>query len=195
MRGLLVSLVAIGMVGWVAGCSTEPTTNAKREVLQDDAQNTLKSLEATDSGLANVVNNGYAYIVFPDVSKGGVGIGGAFGRGIVYEQGRPIGYAAIEQASAGLMIGGQTYSELIVFKDQEAFRKFESSRLSFGAEASAVALKAGAAASTQFKNGVAVFVHNQGGLMADASLNGQNIKFTRASESEMNSNSNSQDRM
>jgi len=46
-----------------------------------------------------------------------------------------------------------------------------------GANASAVALKAGAAAATQFDNGVAIFVHPKGGLMAEASVSGQKIKF------------------
>ena len=82
MRSLILSLVSLGMLAYVAGCSTEPPTEAKRESLLDEARTTLQSLEAQDPGLANAINNAYAYIVFPDVSKGGLGVGGAFGRGI-----------------------------------------------------------------------------------------------------------------
>ncbi|HEX5245121.1 MAG TPA: lipid-binding SYLF domain-containing protein [Tepidisphaeraceae bacterium] len=188
MRNVLLSLLAVGLVACATACSTEPKSQDQREALRDNAKASLKSMEARDAGLANVVNNAYAYIVFPDVGKGGFVIGGAFGRGIVYANGQMVGYAAIDQASVGALAGGQSYEELIVFKDQTAFQKFQDNRLSFGADVSAVALKAGAAASAQFRNGVEVFIHNQGGLMADASLNGQNISFHATRDVDTNNN-------
>lgn len=188
MRSLLLSVVAVGLVACLTACSTEPKSPDQREALRDNAKASLKSMEARDTGLANVVNSGYAYIVFPDVGKGGFVIGGAYGRGVVYANGQMVGYAAVDQASIGALAGGQSYEELIVFKDQNAFQRFQDNRLSFGADASAVALKAGAAAAAQFRNGVEVFIHNQGGLMVDASLNGQNITFHATREFENNNN-------
>jgi lipid-binding SYLF domain-containing protein len=194
MRKSLLSLLAVMTVAWVAGCSTEPTTDSRREALMTDARATLMSLEARDPGLRNVVDNSYAYIVFPDVGKGGFGIGGAWGRGIVVEQGRFVGYAAVGEGSIGALAGGQTYSELVVFKSHEAFQKFQQSRLSFGADANAVAIKAGAAASAQFRNGMVVFIHNQGGLMADLSVNGQNMSFVPADQGDQDYWNHSRDR-
>jgi lipid-binding SYLF domain-containing protein len=177
MRNLILPLVSVGMVAFVAACATEPSNQAQRQALVDNSQTTLKSMEAKDAGLADVVNQNYAYVVFPDIGKGGFGIGGAWGRGVVYEQGRMVGFAAVTEGSIGLTAGGQTYSELIVFKDPESYRKFQNGNFTFDAQASAVALKAGAAAAAQFRNGVMVFIHNQGGLMADASIGGQKISF------------------
>jgi lipid-binding SYLF domain-containing protein len=194
MRNTILSLMAVMTVAWSAGCSTEPTNDSQRQALMTDARATLMSLEARDSGLRNVVDNSYAYIVFPDVGKGGFGIGGAWGRGIVVEQGKFVGYAAVGEGAIGALVGGQTYSELVVFKSREAFRKFQESRLSFGADANAVAIKAGAAASAQFRNGMVVFIHNQGGLMADLSINGQNISFVPAEQSDQDYWSHSRDR-
>ena len=184
MRNTLLSLLALTSVALIAGCSTEPANDSQRQALMTDSRATLMSLEARDPGLRNVVENSYAYAVFPDVGKGGFGIGGAWGRGIVVEQGRFVGYAAVGEGSIGALVGGQTYSELIVFKSREAFHKFQESRLSFGADANAVAIKAGAAATAQFRNGMVVFIHNQGGLMADLSLNGENISFVPAEQSD-----------
>jgi lipid-binding SYLF domain-containing protein len=185
MRKSLISLFSVLSIALVAGCSTEPKTDARREALVTDTQATVKTLEARDSGLRNVLDNAYAYIVFPDVSKGGFLVGGAWGRGIVYEQGRFIGYASVSEGAVGALAGGQTFSEVIVFKTHEAFKNFQSNRLSFGADANVVALKAGAAASAEFRNGIMVLVHNQGGLMIDASVKGQNIAFVPAEQSEI----------
>jgi len=182
LRSTLFSVLAISALTLAMGCSAEPKTESRREALQADAKTTLRTLEAQDPGLQNVVENNYAYIVFPDVGKGGFGIGGAWGRGVVYEQGRFVGYAAVAEGSVGATAGGQTFSEVIVFNSREAFRKFQSNRLSFGADASAVALRAGAAASAEFRNGRAVFVANQGGLMIDASVKGQDISFVPADQ-------------
>jgi lipid-binding SYLF domain-containing protein len=182
LRSSVFSVLALFALVWAAGCSAEPKTESRREALQADGKTTLRSLEATDPGLQNVVENNYAYIVFPDIGKGGFVIGGAYGRGVVYEQGRFVGYASVAEGSVGATAGGQTFSEVIVFNSREAFRRFQSNRLSFGADASAVALRAGAAASAEFRNGTAVFVSNQGGLMVDASVKGQNIAFVPADQ-------------
>ena len=177
MRNLFLALLSVSMVAFVAACSSEPSSQSQRQALVDNAQSTLKSMEAKDPGLADVVNRNYAYVIFPDIGKGGFVIGGAWGRGVVYEQGRMVGFAAVTEGSVGITAGGQTYSELIVFKDSNSYQKFQNGNFTFDAQASAVALKAGAAAAAQFRNGVLVFIHNQGGLMADVSVGGQKISF------------------
>ena len=183
MRTLILSALALTTVVYVAGCtSTEPQSENKREALREDSQTNLKVLERTDPSLAGVVDSSYAYIIFPDVAKGALVVGAAGGRGIVYEQGQMAGYAKLNQLSAGVSIGADTFSELVVFKTQDAFNKFKANHLSFGAGVNAVALKDGRAAATHFTNGVAVFVHDKGGLMADASLSGQNISFAQTND-------------
>jgi hypothetical protein len=96
---------------------------------------------------------------------------------VVFEQGRPIGFANLKQASIGAQLGGQTYSEVIAFQNQGALERIKVGDFDMGGEVSAVALKAGAARTAQFQGGMAVFVQPKGGLMAEASIKGQKINF------------------
>ena len=69
-------------------------------------------MRAEDPGLGELLRRSYGYALFPKVTKGGLGVGGAYGRGVVYERGRHVGYSDLSQASVGLQAGGQTFSEL-----------------------------------------------------------------------------------
>jgi lipid-binding SYLF domain-containing protein len=171
--GLALGILALGLVG----CSTEPKTEEAKASLHDDAQATLNQFMREDSGFGKFLDGGKGYVVFPSVGKGGLGVGGAYGHGEVYENGKMIGYADLTQASIGLQAGGQAYSEVIVFENQESLNKFKNNKLEFSANASAVALKSGASAAARFENGVAVFVKPKGGLMFEASIGGQKFNF------------------
>src|SRR5256885_15007801 len=118
----------------------------------------MDAIDADAPGLKDLVDDADAYAVFHDVGKGGAGVGGAYGRGEVYEHDQLIGYADLSQGSIGLQLGGQTFSELIVFETPEAMQNFKDQKLSFTANASAVALKSGVATTPRFENNVAVFV-------------------------------------
>src|SRR5690606_33697574 len=91
-------------------------------------------------------NNAYAYAIFPTVGKGGVGIGGAYGTGRVYRSGSYVGDVWLAQVTIGWQLGGQTFSELIFFKDKEAFDWFTHDSFSFDAQMSAVAIAVGGSA-------------------------------------------------
>ncbi|RPJ35986.1 MAG: hypothetical protein EHM35_08900, partial [Planctomycetaceae bacterium] len=117
------------------------------------------------------------YAVFPTVGKGAVGVGGAFGRGELIQGGRVVGYCSLTQASIGLALGGQAYSELIFFETPEALQKFKSGDYTFSAQVSAVALKSGASANAKYADGVAVFTMGEEGLMVEASVGGQRFSF------------------
>lgn len=140
--------------------------------------------------------NAYGYAIFPTVGKGGMIVGGAYGEGRVYRGGNYVGDVSLAQVSIGWQLGGQAFSELIFFKDKEAFDWFTRGGFSFDAQASAVAITAGADAQAgssgasanaslnssnlqsraAYLNGVVVFSMLKGGLMYQASLGGQ--KFT-----------------
>jgi lipid-binding SYLF domain-containing protein len=163
------------------GCETVPKTEAERESLADQAGASIKQMKADDSSLDRFLQDGYGYAVFPSVGKGGLVAGGAYGRGVVYEQGRMIGFSSLSQATIGAQVGGQSYSELIVFESKDALDRFTSKEYALSANASAVALKSGAAAAARYSDGVAVFVKPTGGLMAEASIGGQRFTFERRS--------------
>lgn len=107
-----------------------------------------------------------------------MGVGGAYGKGEVYERGRLVGYSSITQLTIGLQLGGQAYSEIIFFRDRSDLDDFRNGNFEFGAQASAVAITAGASANAGYSNGVAVFTLAKGGLMYEATVAGQKFNFT-----------------
>jgi len=166
----------------LTGCGSEPSTPVQQKQMINDSQATLKDLEIADSTLADKVNNAAGYVVFPEVGRGAVGVEAGSGNGDVYTKGKYLGSAHLSLGGVGVSLGGETYQEIILFQTPEALQDFENNGVKFGADASAVALQAGAAASAQFSknNGTLVFKHTTGGLMFDASLNGQQITFKAA---------------
>jgi len=146
-------------------------------------------------------NSSYGYAVFPTIGKGGLGIGGAYGKGQVYQGGKVTGTASLIKLSIGWQAGGQVFSEIIFFEDKRAYDDFISGNFEFDATASAVAITAGAQAKagsegttagasagpgtgtqakTNYRKGMAVFVHAKGGLMYEAAIGGQKFSFTPA---------------
>lgn len=178
MRSTL-SLVAAGILGLFisAGCSTAPKSEASRQELQSETSATLAQAQKNDTSLTKFIDSAAGYAVFPTVGKGGIGVGGAYGKGVLYEHGRAVGYCDLSQASIGLQLGGQAYSELIFFETPEALASFKSGNFSFAAQVSAVALKSGAGANAKYANGVAVFTMGESGLMYEASVGGQKFSY------------------
>jgi lipid-binding SYLF domain-containing protein len=111
------------------------------------------------------------------VGKGGLIVGGAGGRGEVYERGRLVGYSSLSQATVGAQIGGQNFDELIIFQDEAALRRFQHNEWTPAANATAVAVKSGAGAGTSFKDGVATLILPTSGMMAEASIGGQKFEY------------------
>ncbi|MFV1997638.1 MAG: YSC84-related protein [Acidiferrobacterales bacterium] len=154
---------------------TLPATQAMAGT--EEAQATIQKFKKKDKAIKSFFKSSYAYAVFPTIGKGGIGIGGAYGKGIVYRGGKKIGTAKLTQISIGFQLGGQAYSEIIFFQNKSTFRKFADDNLKFGAGVSAVAVTSGAAAQASFDRGVAVFTLEKGGLMYEASLAGQSFKY------------------
>jgi lipid-binding SYLF domain-containing protein len=177
MKAGVVFGLAVATMAPVAGCATAPKSAEGRQSLQARADATINEMIARDPGIRRVLNAAPAYAVFPDVGKGGIIIGGAFGRGVLYERGRQTGYVKLEQASIGAQLGAQTFAELLVLNDPRAVEQIRRGELALGADAGAVALTSGAVARAQFQNGVQAFVLARGGLMAELSLSGQRIKY------------------
>jgi hypothetical protein len=154
-----------------------------------------------NAGTGNMIDSAYGYAVFPTSGKGGIGIGGAHGKGGVYRGGKRVGLTSMSQISYGLQLGGQSYSQIIFFRDERAFTDCTSGNFEFGAQASAVALTAGASAQTSTggsgsassgtdkrlntvteesyddRSGMAIFTIAKGGLMYEATLSGQKFKY------------------
>lgn len=173
MRTITLLLVA----GLVACGSTKPDSDADAKALNSECEAAIKSFKTSDSTIAKTFETAHGFAVFPSIGKGAIGIGGAYGRGQVYEQGRHIGYTTIKQGTIGLALGGQSFSELIFFKDSTALAAFREGNFELTAQASAVAVKEGAGAASEYSNGIKVFVMVKGGLMAEAAVGGQKFAY------------------
>ncbi|WKE65341.1 lipid-binding SYLF domain-containing protein [Gallaecimonas kandeliae] len=151
--------------------------HAGTQQLESQAAATIKAFLRTDPGLKAFFNRAHGYAVFPKVAKGGLIIGGAYGEGLVFVKRKLVGKCRLKQLTVGLQIGGQSYSQIVFFKSAAAFDRFKKGDLEFGAQASAVALDAGAGTSVDDDDGVAVFTLALGGLMYEASLSGQVLSY------------------
>lgn len=164
-------------VASLAGCDTAPKTAGDRATLSSEVSSSLSAFRNADPTLNDLLSRSVGYAVFPDIGKAGFIAGGAYGRGEVYEGGRMIGYADVSKGSVGLQAGAQTFSELLVFMRQEQLDEFKRGNFAFSADASAVAIKAGAAGAADYSKGVIVFTKPKGGLMAEASIGGQQFTY------------------
>ena len=150
---------------------------APRLAAQQDVTKAIAEFKKADSGIAKVFETAYGYAIFPSVGKGAIGIGGAHGNGYVYEQARLIGHTTLTQVTVGFQFGGQAYREVIFFKDKTALDDFTRGNFEFSAQATAVAIKAGASADLAYNGGVAIVTMAKGGLMYEASVGGQKFSY------------------
>jgi lipid-binding SYLF domain-containing protein len=148
--------------------------------------------------VAKFFNNSYGYAVFPTIGKAGFVVGGSYGKGQVYRDGKVTGKTAVMEGSIGFQLGGEAFSQIIFFQDKRAYDEFTSGNFEFGATAQAVVITAGAQAKagttgtsagasagpktgvqaeTEYVKGMATFVHSKGGLMYEASIGGQKFTF------------------
>ncbi|MCA1779949.1 MAG: hypothetical protein LC637_11360 [Xanthomonadaceae bacterium] len=174
IHGLLISALAIG---FLAACSTAPNTEIDRDDLRQRAAAALSAATSRHSGFDSIIQAAPGFAVFPSVSKGGAIAGGAYGRGIVYRNGTPVGYADLSQATVGFQLGGQSYTEILVFESVNALERFQRGSYQFSSQATAVALKSGEGANAKFQDGVAVFTMDEAGLMFEAAVGGQKFSY------------------
>ena len=188
----LLAILMTGVLGSIWGAVAHADDDAAQ------CAETLKLFQGAGES-AEFFKNSHGYAVFPTIGKAGLGIGGAHGSGCVYQQGKQVGTAKMNQLSFGWQAGAQGYSLLVFFEDDRAFKEFTSGNFEFGAKASAVAITAGASAGagtsgtstsasagkndattktrTGYEKGIASFSIIKGGLMYEAALAGAKFKY------------------
>jgi lipid-binding SYLF domain-containing protein len=175
MNKLLTVLIAFSLIltstfvqAW------EPDNTNKMELAVAQA---IINAKEKDPSMTKWFDTAYAYAAYPKVGKGGIGIGGAYGKGLVIHGDSTVGTTSLSQVTIGLQLGGQVYSQFIMFRDKTAFDHFSRGNFEMGAQASAVAITLGASADANYDGGVAVFTIAEGGLMFEASIGGQKFKY------------------
>jgi lipid-binding SYLF domain-containing protein len=173
-----IALIAMAILAFNANAQ-----NPKDQKIMKDAKKAKEKLMKMEVGLDQFFTASTGYVIFPNVGKGGLIIGGASGNGVVYENGTMIGMADLKKLSIGLQAGGQAITEIIFFETEADLAEFKDGDYEFSAEASAVAIKSGVAVNAKYREGVAVFALPKAGLMADASVGGQKFSYTPMIES------------
>jgi lipid-binding SYLF domain-containing protein len=166
-RGLTFAVLAIFAV--FANAETDEVAQARQA---------LASFQEKDAGIAEFVNKSAGYVVFPMIEKGAVVVGGAHGKGVLFEGETAVGAATVSQGTVGLQIGAQVYSQVMFLETQDNLNAFKENKWAWQGEATAVAAKSGVAKNTDFKNGVAIFISDQKGAMASLAAGGQKFTFT-----------------
>lgn len=149
----------------------------KRAELDTRVKDAIALFNKTDSSLAKLFNSSAGYVIFPKVTKGGLGLGAARGRGQLFEKGQVVGEATLTQVTIGFQAGGQVYSEVIFFENETTLKSFKEGNFEFSAQVSAVAAAEGVAKNAKYEHGVAVFTLAQAGLMYEASVGGQKFSY------------------
>ena len=191
MRTFRVSVPAVLLMAAMA-CASSSALAAEEDYLS-----TIDKFKSS-AQVKPFFENAYGYAVFPLIGKGGLGVGGAYGQGQVYREGKVTGKTRLVKLSFGFQAGGQGFCEIIFFKDQRAYDEFTSGEFAFDATASAVAITAGAQAqagstggsagasagpnsgkqlAADYRKGMAVFTQAIGGLMYEAAIGGQKFSF------------------
>ena len=162
----------------LSGMLTAPVFAGWNPHEEENARQTIRLFQKTDPSLQIFFDEAYGYAVFPDVYKGGILLlGGARGKGYVYEQGNMIGRSSITQINVGPQLGGQAFAEIIFFRGQADLEDFKKGNYELSAQASAIAVTAGVATKSEYSDGVAIFALPKSGLMAEASVGGQKFSF------------------
>jgi len=169
----VLAFAAVGLARVGAAWSGDDTAQ-----LIQDANRTVDQFRKTDPGIDQFFRRSAGYVVFPGIGKGGLGIGGAHGNGVLFENGQPVGKVTMNQVTVGAQAGGQEFAEIIFLETPRNVSDLKFGKTKFSAEASAVALSEGASAKAKFTDGVAVFTATKGGMMLEASIGGQKFKYT-----------------
>jgi lipid-binding SYLF domain-containing protein len=182
--GLIVAVLLLGLSTAAAdeGKSEQEQAEQKPEEQKPDklsqqVEQIKKQWQGKDGSFNPTLKKAYGYAIFPEVGKGGFIVGASHGTAEVYEKGKLIGRAKMTQTTIGAQVGGQTFAEVILFKNKKALDRFKNSRFEGSVAATAIGGKKGAAAATKYKDGVAIMVLPLKGAMAEAAVGGQKFKF------------------
>ena len=160
----------------ISGVKTELETN---KTLKKDAESALIWAQEKYPNFKKAVEKAYGYAIFPAVGRARLVLGGAFGKGVVFEQGKLIDYAALIQITIGVQIGGETLSAIVLFSDKAALDRFKNGKVNFNANAAAVIVKAGAEATTRYEQDN-VYYFSEGGLLIEVGIGGQKFIYRQA---------------
>jgi lipid-binding SYLF domain-containing protein len=178
-RSISVWLVAATVVSSPSFADWQPDSSDKR---QRSAAEAIAKIKTKKPALNSYFDQAYGYAILPGVTRGAVGFGGAYGRGLVIEGDRLVGRTGFSQISSGIQIGVKHFSMVIFFKDRDALEDYQNGRLRFLGQAGIDLLTVGVSSAPAYDDGVAIFAINKLGLMAELSYSGARFSYQAIDE-------------
>jgi lipid-binding SYLF domain-containing protein len=157
----------------------DPASAAGASEISRDAQAALKNLYATVPAAKTVGAKAQAVLVFPKITKAGLGVGGQYGDGALIKGGKTVAYYNTSGLSTGLQAGAQQYGYAMFFMNDAALKQLDKSEgFEVGVGPSIVVMddgKAKTTTTTTMKDDIYAFIFSQKGLMAGLGLQGNKI--------------------
>ena len=177
-RNSLLALLALTLMaaGLLLSANCRAATAREIDVSVDE---TLKQFAKQVAGGNEFLKSAKGVLIFPNVIKAGVGIGGEYGEGALRIGGKTVGYYNIASASVGFQLGAQARSVIIAFMQEKALNDFrKSSGWKAGVDGSVALVNVGAEKSLDtldVRNPIVGFVFGTKGLMYNLTLEGSKI--------------------
>jgi lipid-binding SYLF domain-containing protein len=179
MNCVRLGAVAAGLCGILPLAVTSSATAETTAKIDAGVEAARDQCAAQIPGCNEAAKKAAGMLVFPEVTKAAIGVGGSYGEGALIVDDKPAGYYSTASASIGLQLGAQESTQIFMFMTEEALDKFrDSSGWEAGANAQVTMIDEGKAAnisSVMADNPVIAFVFGQKGLMGDLSVQGSKI--------------------
>jgi lipid-binding SYLF domain-containing protein len=147
------------------------TLAERRQEILDMSKGTVDALRKNESA-KTLIDDAYGHAVF-DTTKGGFIVTGAGGTGVAMRRnGSSPVYMHMGAGGVGLGAGLENYKLVILFENEDVYKRFIDGEWSAGTSAQAAAGRDGAAVVGKFNNGVAVYHLTDKGLIAQADVTG-----------------------
>lgn len=177
----LTSVLAVALLAITCLVATKShAQTVSRETMVEKSRTALKALYETTPRAKELASRAKAILVFPDIMKGGLIIGGSGGSGVLFSpEGEVQGYYNASSVSIGLQAGAESYSEVLFLMTPEAIKHLSTADgWSIGTGPTIVVIDQGASAdfsTTTGRSDVYAFIYGQKGLMGGIGLQGQKI--------------------
>lgn len=172
----MMAVTGLTLFALVASAPSFARTKAEIDASANKAMTRFYALNSQNKQLAA---KAAGILVFGRVTKGGVGVAGEYGEGVLRVDGKTVGYYSTTSASVGLTLGVAHHSEVILFMTRDALDKFTSSQnWSAGADASFALVKQGSGGTydtATLQKPILGFFFHEKGLLGDLSLEGSKI--------------------
>jgi len=163
--------------GFALGCQSAMAATASE--IERDANARLAQLTASVPAAKALAGSAHAILVFPTVTKAGLGVGGQYGEGALLQKGKAVAYYSTGGASIGLQAGAQQYGYALFFMTPDALAQINKAEgFEVGVGPTVVVVDEGMGKSlttTTAKEGIYAFIFGQKGLMAGIGVQGNKI--------------------